>query len=168
MPLNKYLYKNHNNELLNNTKEVFDKKLFIQYYIKYFVHAIFVVIGFVGTVHIWRGLWLLQPMIYQDEKILIKVVICLVAIIASLFILSLLDRISGALSRGNCKDEVFFIKGKFIVIETLSTRIFPKRVGVQLRAWNTGFFFCINFVFFFYIFSRLINRNQTAVLAVLN
>ena len=125
--LNKHLSQNHEQESKSSIKTL---KLFFTYYEKLVLLRVFIIINFIAVIHIWRGLWNLQTLaIYNDEqKVPLKIVICSVCIILSLIVLLFMNRVSAILSRGNCKDELFFLKEKYIIVETISNMVCSPKV----------------------------------------
>jgi hypothetical protein len=125
--LNRYLCENHEQESLSSIKEF---KLFFVYYEKFILLRVVVIFNFIAVVNIWRGLWILQTIILHspDDSNFYKAIVCVISIVMSLIVLVLINRVSAILSRGNCKDELFFLKEKYIVIETLSTRVLSLQV----------------------------------------
>ena len=125
--LNKHLCKNREKESQSSIKEF---KLLISYFQKLILLRLVIVVNFILVVCIWRGIWNLQySLVYINEPNLqTRIIICLTSICLSLIILLLLNRVSAILSRGNCKDEIFFLKDKYIIIETLSQGMFSSLV----------------------------------------
>jgi high-affinity Fe2+/Pb2+ permease len=126
--LNKYLCENHEKESQSSIK---DFKMFFANFQKLILLRLFIIVNFLAVIHIWRGLWLLQTLlVYRDDQVLlVRIIICFSCIFISLILLLCINRVSAILSRGNCKDELFFLKDKYIIIETLSKTVFSPRVG---------------------------------------
>jgi Fuseless len=100
------------------------------FYKKEIILRVIVLINFIAVVNIWRGLWMLQMLAVKTfvSKNSTKSIICLLSICLGLVCLLIFHRISAILSRGNCKDEIFFMEKKYIVVETVSTTFLSKEV----------------------------------------
>ena len=128
--LNKYLCENHEKESQSSIK---DFKMFFVNFQKFLLLRLFIIVNFLAVIHIWRGLWILQTLlIYRDGQILlVRIIIGFSCIFISLILLLCMNRVSAILSRGNCKDELFFLKDKYIIIETLSKTVFSSTVNIN-------------------------------------
>lgn len=90
--------------------------------LRMFLYMVFVV-GFLGTVSMWRGLWMLQ-MIYAYPKILFvsmsndvasQMLLNLIYIILAILILWSLNLTSSLLSRASCEDDYFTAKKVYVL-----------------------------------------------------
>ena len=106
-----------------------------------FLYFIFT-LGFVGTVSLWRGLWMLQyeycyPAFFVGESLLKKNVLNLVYMILALIILWSLNLTSSLLSRASCKDDYFIAKKNYIVKHNNFKEFFLKKLrGRKDERWR--------------------------------
>ncbi len=84
-----------------------------------------------GIVSVWRGLWLLQfeytyPM---HSSANMKILICFITLIVASILIFLTNHGSATLSRSCCKDDLFFVEKKFLVMTSFSKFAKQKRVS---------------------------------------
>lgn len=78
-------------------------------------------IGFLGTVSTWRGLWMLQslyaypPLFSHTDSVLNQILLNLVYISLAILILWSLNLTSSLLSRASCKDDYFTAKKVYVL-----------------------------------------------------
>lgn len=76
-------------------------------------------ISFISITNIWRALWILQTNYlyfgYTDNDKLIKLMISILWILTGTLVLFFINKLSVLLSRGNCKDDVYFLRNKLII-----------------------------------------------------
>jgi hypothetical protein len=98
-----------------------------------FLYFVFMV-GFVGTVNLWRGLWELQlaycyPVVFKDAPLLNQNMLNLIYMPSAILILWMLHLTSSLLSRASCQDDYFIAKENYIVKHNIFKQFFLKKVG---------------------------------------
>jgi hypothetical protein len=101
-----------------------------------FLYVVFA-IGFVGTVNLWRGLWMLQtsycyPMLIKASESLNKSLLNLVYMPCAILILWSLNLTSSLLSRASCQDDYFIAKKNYVVKHNIFKAFFLKKVIFNL------------------------------------
>ena len=114
------------------------------------------VLGFVATVNLWRGLWMLQleycyPLIFHS-KVLNQMSLNCVYMFACVLVFWCLDMTSALLSRGNCQDN-FFTNEKNYILKMNNFKMFLKQVIASLASFlcptGQNWFLCTKFNFYF-------------------
>ena len=104
-----------------------------------FLFLVFI-LGFVGTVNLWRGLWMLQliycyPRLVESE-LLNQSFLNLIYMFFSLLILWMLNLTSSLLSRASCEDDFFIAEKNYIVKHNNFKDFFLKKVRFSLSLFK--------------------------------
>lgn len=143
----------------NNSKQITKNN----YLKKICLNATFFLV-FIGTVSIWRGLWMLQLEFCYPEicesKVLNKNILNSIYFVFSILILWSLDLTSALLSRSSCEDSYFESKRNY----HLKQNHFKTYFGTKKVIFIFYFKFFYHFLSFKY-FSVFLRKNQTESLS---
>jgi hypothetical protein len=100
-----------------------------------FLYMIFT-IGFIGTVNLWRALWMFQAELCYPKSIIKtkmhKLCLEILYMIVSVVILWCLNLTSSLLSRASCKDDYFIAEKNYIVKHNNFKHFFLKKVTFNI------------------------------------
>lgn len=94
------------------------------------------ILGFVGTVSTWRGLWMLQmmlvyPTVIESSPVLNQIFLNFFYMLFSVLILWCLNLTSSLLSRASCQDDYFTSKKTYVLRFNNFKSFFLKKVHIS-------------------------------------